>query len=135
RRERSGLKSVRHGTPKVRAESAADQFRTRSPGAAPRALPPRRRIIFYDSNDSSIGPMAERRASELNATAIAIESVKKLSDEFQRLKSTGVKVDRMLFYTHGDPGGVHFGSGVLTAKRLDTEFGGKDCDFVFAPGA
>jgi len=68
---------------------------------------------------------------KLNATAIAIDSVKKLSDEFERLKSTGVKVDRMLFYTHGDPGGVHFGTSVLTAKRFGGEFGGKNLTSFF----
>lgn len=83
-------------------------------------------IIFYDSNHSSIGPMAKRRASELNATAITIDPVKKLSDEFERLKSTGVKVDRMLFYTHGDPGGVHFGTSVFSPGEVNLVLGSMD---------
>jgi len=92
-------------------------------------------IVFYDKNDGDIETMAKRRASELNARAIGVGSVTALGEEFQRLKTAGTKVDRMLFYTHGDPGGAKFGLGYLTTNRLRSEFTGKGFDLVFSPGA
>ncbi len=92
-------------------------------------------ILFYDSNDEDAETMGKRRAGELNATAIPAGSVSDLKTQFQRLKDRGAKVDRMLFYAHGDPGGVKFGLGYLTAKILESDFAGAGFEQLFMPGA
>jgi hypothetical protein len=88
-------------------------------------------VLIYDPNDSDFAKMGPEEAKKLGATPYGVRDVPDLKALFLKLK----QIDKMIVYTHGDPGSIIFGTSVLTARRLTSDFSGGGFESLFSPGA
>lgn len=92
-------------------------------------------ILIYDSSKDDTTDIAHNRAPEVGAKAIGVDSVSALKTELTRLKDSGVRIDRLLFYTHGEPGTIFFGTDTLLSTNVASEFAGNGFEDLFLPHA
>jgi hypothetical protein len=81
-------------------------------------------FIFYDSNHDETTDIADNRATQIGAMAIGISDVDDLKAKLTQLRKWEQSIKRLFFYTHGDPGSIHFGRSVLTSGRVLGELTG-----------
>jgi hypothetical protein len=92
-------------------------------------------VLIYDSYKSDTTRIAKNRAPEVGAKAIGVASIGELTKELTLLKNSGARIDRLLFYTHGEPGVIFLGTSVLTSTGVMTDLGGKGFEHLFLPDA
>ncbi len=77
-------------------------------------------ILIYDSNASDIARLSKMRAVEIGARMIGVASIPDLKAQLTLLKSSGAKIDLMLFYTHGEAGTIFFGESTAYGMSIFT---------------
>lgn len=88
-------------------------------------------VLIYDKNEPDFAKMGPDYAKKIGATAYGVTDPVDLKQVLSKLKN----IEKMVYYTHGDPGAILFVSGsALIAKRLRSEFS-VGFDNLFAPGA
>jgi hypothetical protein len=92
-------------------------------------------VIIYTSNDSDLAKMGPRRAEELGVRAIGVRGTNELLKALSELRDSRVLIGRLLFYTHGDAGGVSFPDSLVQARHLPSDYVGKGFENLFAPDA
>jgi hypothetical protein len=91
-------------------------------------------VIIYDSYKDDTTRIAKNRAPEVGAKAIGVASIGELERELTALLKSGAKIDRLLFYTHGEPGVIFLGTSNLTSSGVYS-LAGKGFEHLFLPDA
>jgi len=91
-------------------------------------------VIIYDSYKSDTTRITKNRAPEVGAKAIGVASIGELERELTALLKSGAKIDRLLFYTHGEPGRILLGTSYLTPSGVYS-LAGKGFEHLFLPDA
>ena len=78
--------------------------------------------------------MGRRAASEWAVTGDRHRQHRPAGGGTDAAQKSGARVDRMMFYTHGDPGGIQIGTSFLSVSGL-RRFAGKGFEDLFTPGA
>jgi hypothetical protein len=90
-------------------------------------------VVVYDKLQTE--KLGHAYCHRLGARPVGVTDSTDLMKALDRLRWEGVKIDKLIFVTHGEPGTLFLESSVLTARRIRNEFTGRAFEDLFTPGA
>jgi hypothetical protein len=91
-------------------------------------------VIIYDSTKDETIALGVGYVDRLGALGVPVKGLRDLKYQLEVLRFQGVRIDQLIFVTHGSPGTLYLGdTGFLMARNMPYEVGGKGFEDLFMP--